>query len=261
MKARETETKYRGQKIELKAEASDFCLEESFKSSLLHVVLIEANKLSTTAEGVVFLKRLEAKLTNACDFSTPWSNACPIFLRVCSVASAVSDFLQPHGLWPNQAPLSMEISRQGYWSGLAFPTPGDLPHPGIKPTSLTSPALTGGFFTTSTTWEAQTVTKLCTSKSWMCSLISFCCVSKVMKKKNFSGCEVRMPGEWSTRELLPERRNFADRLQVFAMPAWKDLVTTTNHWLLCAFHFFLFLNGNWVEVYHCHDILGLREGR
>lgn len=71
MKARETETKYRGQKIELKAEASDFCLEESFKSSLLHVVLIEANKLSTTAEGVVFLKRLEAKLTNACDFSTP----------------------------------------------------------------------------------------------------------------------------------------------------------------------------------------------
>lgn len=70
-KARETETKHRGQKIELKAEASDFCLEESFKSSLLHVVLIGANKLSTTAEGVVLLKRLEAKLTNACDFSTP----------------------------------------------------------------------------------------------------------------------------------------------------------------------------------------------
>ena len=65
----ERETKHRGQKIKLVAEASDFCLEESFKSSLLHVVLIEANKLPTTAEEVVLLKRLEAKLTNACDFS------------------------------------------------------------------------------------------------------------------------------------------------------------------------------------------------
>ena len=58
-----------------------------------------------------------------------------------------------------------------------------------------------------------------------------------------------------------EKENFANQLRVFAMPAWKDLVTTMNHWLLCAFHFFLFLNGNWVEVYPCHDILGLREGR
>ena len=37
---------------------------------------------------------------------------------------------------------------------LLCPPPGDLPNPGIKPTSLTSPALAGGFFTTSTTWEA-----------------------------------------------------------------------------------------------------------
>ena len=48
----------------------------------------------------------------------------------------------------HQAPLSMEFSRQEYWSGLPFPTPGDLPDPGIKPTSLESPALAGGFFTT-----------------------------------------------------------------------------------------------------------------
>ena len=34
-----------------------------------------------------------------------------------------------------QAPLSMEFSRQGYWSGLPFPSPGDLPNPGIKPRS------------------------------------------------------------------------------------------------------------------------------
>jgi len=52
------------------------------------------------------------------------------------------------------APLSMGFSRQEYWSGLPSPPPGDLLHPGIEPTSLVSPELTGGFFTTSATWEA-----------------------------------------------------------------------------------------------------------
>ena len=47
-----------------------------------------------------------------------------------------------------QSLLSMEFSRQEYWSGLAFPTPGDLPDPGIEPASLVSPALAGRFFTT-----------------------------------------------------------------------------------------------------------------
>ena len=44
-----------------------------------------------------------------------------------------------------QAPLSMEFPRQEYWSRLPFPSPGDLPDPGIK---SMSPALAGGFFTT-----------------------------------------------------------------------------------------------------------------
>ena len=53
-------------------------------------------------------------------------------------------------LWTvvHQAPLSMEFSRQEYWSGLPLTPPGDLPDPGIKPTSLMSPALAGGLFTT-----------------------------------------------------------------------------------------------------------------
>ena len=55
----------------------------------------------------------------------------------------------------HQAPLSMEFSRQEYWSGLPCPSPVNLPNPGIKPMSLTSPALAGGFFTTSATWENQ----------------------------------------------------------------------------------------------------------
>ena len=53
-----------------------------------------------------------------------------------------------------QAPLSMGFPRQEYWSGLPCSPPGDLPDPGIKSESLMSPALEGGFFTTTATWEA-----------------------------------------------------------------------------------------------------------
>ena len=76
---------------------------------------------------------------SACEpsrFSRVW-----FFATLCSVACL--------------APLSMGFSRQEYWSGLPCSPPGDLPNPWIKPASLTSPALAGGFFTTSTTWEAQ----------------------------------------------------------------------------------------------------------
>ena len=48
----------------------------------------------------------------------------------------------------HQAPLSMECSRQEYWSRLPFTTPGDLPDPRIEPTSLVSSLLAGRFFTT-----------------------------------------------------------------------------------------------------------------
>ena len=52
-------------------------------------------------------------------------------------------------------PLSMGFSRQEYWSELPCPPLGNLLDPEIKPKSFMSPALTGEFFTTSTTWEAQ----------------------------------------------------------------------------------------------------------
>ena len=52
------------------------------------------------------------------------------------------------------------LPRQEYWSGCHTLLQGDLPDPGIKPASLMSPALGGGFFTTSTTWEAQIITQI-----------------------------------------------------------------------------------------------------
>ena len=45
-----------------------------------------------------------------------------------------------------QAPLSMGFPRQEYWNRLPFPSPEDLPDPGIKPTHFVSPALAGRFF-------------------------------------------------------------------------------------------------------------------
>ena len=48
----------------------------------------------------------------------------------------------------------MEFFRQEYWGGLPFPTPGDLPNPGIEPKYLLSHALAGRFFYHCATWEA-----------------------------------------------------------------------------------------------------------
>ena len=59
-----------------------------------------------------------------------------------------------------QPPLSMEFSRQEYWSGL-FPPPGDLSDPGIEPRSLISPALAGRFFTTAPPGKPQVTPILC----------------------------------------------------------------------------------------------------
>ena len=79
-----------------------------------------------------------------------------VCLCVCVHAcSVVPDSLRPHGLYiAYQASLSKGFSRQEYWSGLPFPSLGDLPYPGIKPMS---PALEGRFFHYCTTREAHLI--------------------------------------------------------------------------------------------------------
>ena len=52
-------------------------------------------------------------------------------VHACKVTSVVSDSSLTPWTVAHQAPLSMEFSRQEYWSGLPFPPPGDLPDPGI----------------------------------------------------------------------------------------------------------------------------------
>ena len=58
----------------------------------------------------------------------------------------------------HQAPLSMEFSRQEYWSGMPFPPPGDLPNAGTEPLPLKSPALAGRLFTSRTNWATIYIT-------------------------------------------------------------------------------------------------------
>ena len=69
-------------------------------------------------------------------FATPWTVVC-------------------------QAPLFMGFSRQEHWSGLVCPPPGIFPTQGSNLCFLRLPALAGGFFTTSITWEALSYTYVC----------------------------------------------------------------------------------------------------
>ena len=81
-------------------------------------------------------------VTHSCDQKLLiLSSYCPSEVKVL-VAQLCLALCNPMTV-AHKAPLPMEFSRQEYWSG--FPSPGDLPNPGIEPTS---PALTGKFFTT-----------------------------------------------------------------------------------------------------------------
>ena len=67
-----------------------------------------------------------------------------LWLKNCLCSQSLSCVQLFITLWTaaHQAPLSMEfLSRQEYWNGLPFPSPEDLPNPGIEPVSFVSPAL------------------------------------------------------------------------------------------------------------------------
>ena len=73
------------------------------------------------------------------DLPNPWIKLRSSILQVDSLPA------EPLGkLKINKPSLPMGFSRQEYWSGLPFPSPGDLPDPGIKPVSFTSPAWQAG---------------------------------------------------------------------------------------------------------------------
>ena len=74
---------------------------------------------------------------------------CYVYMAIACMSAQSLSFVQLFvTLWTvaYQDSLSMEFSKQEYWSGLPFPSPRDLPDPGIKPMSLASPASAGRFF-------------------------------------------------------------------------------------------------------------------
>ena len=91
----------------------------------------------------------------------------------CAHAQSCLTFVNPWTV-ACQAPQCMKFSRQEYWRGLPFPTPGDLPDPGTKFMSPVAPALAERFFTNSITWETQI---------WE--------IYKPMKKRNTIGIEIK----------------------------------------------------------------------
>ena len=87
------------------------------------VALQRCVRFCPTAKGISYMRTCAQCFSCVQLFVTLWTVAC-------------------------QAPLSMGFSRQVYWSGLPCPPPEDLPHLGMEPTSLMSPTLAAGFFTT-----------------------------------------------------------------------------------------------------------------
>ena len=76
-----------------------------------------------------------------------------LFCLLCSVVQSCLTFFSPMDCSPPHSS-AHGIFQQEHWSGLLFPTPGHLPNLQMETVSLESPALAGGFFTTSATWEA-----------------------------------------------------------------------------------------------------------
>ena len=70
----------------------------------------------------------------------------------------------------SQAPLSMRFPRQEYWSGLPFPSPGDLPDLGIEPVA---PTMAGRFFTTWATWDQGSNPGVCIGSMELSFIINY----------------------------------------------------------------------------------------
>ena len=90
------------------------------------------------------VKNLLANAGDTCSFLIREEATCFEQLSPCVCAlsrSVVSDSLQPHELSTARLLCLWNFPWQKYWSGLPFPTPGDLPNPGIEPVSLVSSAL------------------------------------------------------------------------------------------------------------------------
>jgi len=121
-----------------------------------------------------------------------------------------------------QAPLCMGFSRQEYGNGLPCPPPGHLPDPGIQPISLLSPALAGGFFTTSTVWEAP---------------IHLLCICKIIYFNRFFH-SLLFCFNYQSQILFLIKKYSSIRLW-FMIKLYRFIIPNIGHQLFLPFHYYL----------------------
>ena len=111
------------------------------RAGLLRVLLPASLNVTISAQGALAFTSNRASTRDFLDLS----------VRAVWSLSRVRLFATPRTV-ARQASSSVGFPRREHRSGLPFPSPGDLPNPGIEPRS---PALAGGFFTTGSPWEAH----------------------------------------------------------------------------------------------------------
>ena len=130
----------------------------------------------------------------------------------------------------------MGFSRQEYWSGLPFPSPGDLPDPGIEPMSLMSPAWAGRFFTTSATWCTWVILISHSSQGeeWLRGGLKLqcCCLLgwllNLSKSKMFHSKTLKKTTETSPRADMRVRRVYSLCTNIY----WASIIFQTLFQLL-----------------------------
>ena len=145
----------------------------------------------------------------------PWifymcSHTCSVCVCVCIQSLRHVSLIVTPWTIAHQALLSMQFSTQEYWNELPFPTPRDIPGPGIEPASLPSPTLAGSFLATASLGKPNTcvllalfvqhvtwITNLHVLKAYVSSilLVFFPSIAKLHFLKQFSICSWQEPPE------------------------------------------------------------------
>ena len=106
----------------------------------MHCVWIQGRKKNSSHVFLLLSKKSGIFIRNLIDFQLSLSDSATVYCKGDYDSESLAGKLR-RGL--RITPLSMGFPRQEYWSGLPFPSPGDLPGPGIK---SASPSLADGFF-------------------------------------------------------------------------------------------------------------------
>ena len=164
----------------------------------------------------------------------------------------------------------MEFPRQEYWSGLPFPSPGDLPNPGIKPTSLVSLGLAGRFFTTSPTCMSQHKCNDFPSNISIKTLVNFAEVSQNFLL--FSGhshlLDFLLLGSGYLWPAMNLPSGSLQRLRQIPLPSWRICIlcgTRRKEWKIFSYVFITLTSGDLFQalsvVTHPAAVLPLQENQ